>query len=98
PLKRAARGKASKKKKRSAGRWKLGGALIALVGMAGLACAAYVLYLDRLVTSRFEGLRWTLPAHVYAAPMDLYAGLDLSQPQLEHELLRLSYHRVADLQ
>ena len=66
--------------------------------LGGLVCAGYVIYLDRLVTSRFEGLRWTLPAHVYAAPMDLYAGLDLSQPQLEHELLRLSYHRVADLQ
>jgi penicillin-binding protein 1B len=66
--------------------------------VACLVCASYVLYLDRLVTSRFEGLRWTLPAHVYAAPMDLYAGLDLSQPQLEHELLRLSYHRVADLE
>ncbi|HEX8754921.1 MAG TPA: penicillin-binding protein 1B [Steroidobacteraceae bacterium] len=72
--------------------------LIALAGMAGLACAAYVLYLDRLVTSRFEGLHWTLPARVYAAPMDLYAGLDLSERQLEHELQRLSYHRTADLE
>lgn len=66
--------------------------------MGVLGCAGYVYYLDRMVTHRFEGLRWTLPARVYAAPLDLYAGLDLSQPQLEHELQRLSYHRVSDLQ
>jgi penicillin-binding protein 1B len=66
-----------------------------LVGVA--VCGAYIYYLDLLVTHRFEGLRWTLPAHVYAAPMDLYAGLDLSEPQLAHELLRLSYHQVTDL-
>jgi penicillin-binding protein 1B len=35
---------------------------------------------------------------VYAAPLDLYAGLNLSQPQLEHELQRLSYHQVTDLE
>jgi penicillin-binding protein 1B len=66
-----------------------------LVGLVG--CGAYIYYLNVLVTHRFEGLRWTLPAHVYAAPMDLYAGLQLSGPQLEHELQRLSYHQVPDL-
>jgi penicillin-binding protein 1B len=69
------------------------------VVLAGvLACGLYVYYLNVLVTHRFEGLRWTLPAHVYAAPLDLYAGLDLSAPQLEHELQRLSYHPVTDLE
>ena len=63
-----------------------------------VVCAVYIYYLDLLVTHRFEGLRWTLPAHVYAAPLDLYAGRDLSAPQLEHELLRLSYHSVPDLE
>jgi penicillin-binding protein 1B len=67
-----------------------------LVGI--LACGAYIYYLNLRVTHRFEGLRWTLPAHVYAAPMDLYAGLQLSEPQLEHELQRLSYHPVTDLE
>ena len=67
-----------------------------LVGL--VVCGSYVYYLNLLVTHRFEGLRWTLPAHVYAAPMDLYAGLQLSAPQLEHELHRLSYHPVADLE
>ncbi len=92
------RGKASKKTKRRAHRGGIFAALLALMGLGGLVCAGYALYLDRLVTSRFEGLRWTLPAHVYAAPMDLYAGLDLSEPQLEHELSRLSYHPASDLE
>jgi penicillin-binding protein 1B len=60
-----------------------------------LGCAGYIYVLDRLVTHRFEGLRWTLPAHVYAAPLDLYAGLELSPQQLEHELQRLSYHQIS---
>lgn len=51
-----------------------------------------------MVTHRFEGLRWTLPARVYAAPLELYAGLELSPQQLAHELQRLSYHPVADPQ
>ena len=57
----------------------------------------YVLYLDRLVTEQFRSLRWTLPARVYAAPVQLYAGLGLDELQLEHELHRLAYRRVAVL-
>jgi penicillin-binding protein 1B len=65
------------------------------VGAGLAACALYVLYLDRLVVRQFEGRRWTLPAQVYAAPLELYAGLPLTQPALEHELQRLHYRRVA---
>ncbi|HVC29761.1 MAG TPA: transglycosylase domain-containing protein, partial [Steroidobacteraceae bacterium] len=73
--------------------------MLAGVLLAGvLGCVGYIYYLDQLVTRQFEGLRWTLPAHVYAAPLELYAGLDLSAPQLEHELRRLSYHQVARLE
>jgi penicillin-binding protein 1B len=65
------------------------------VGAGLLASALYVLYLDRMVVRQFEGRRWTLPAQVYAAPLELYAGLPLTQPALEHELQRLHYRRVA---
>ena len=51
------------------------------------------MYLDRLVVKQFEGRRWTLPAQVYAAPLELYAGLPLTQSGLEHELQRLHYRR-----
>ncbi len=54
----------------------------------------YALYLDHLVVRQFEGRRWTLPAQVYAAPLELYAGLPLAAAALEHELQRLHYRRT----
>src|SRR5207302_292004 len=54
----------------------------------------YLWYWDHLVTRQFEGRRWTLPAQVYAAPLELYAGLALAPAELEHELQRLHYRRA----
>lgn len=65
--------------------------LLALV----LGLAGYIAYLDRLVTSRFDGRRWTLPAHVYARPLELYAGLPLDADGLAAELRRLGYRSVS---
>ncbi len=77
-----------------AGRLKFWHYLLAIVLVCGIALALYVVHLDRIVTTQFEGRRWTLPAQVYAAPLELYAGEDLSAPDLEHELQRLQYRRV----
>jgi penicillin-binding protein 1B len=67
-----------------------------LVVAAGAAAAmAYVLQLDHMAVHQFEGRRWTLPAQVYAAPLELYDGLALSQGDLEQALQRLAYRRVA---
>ena len=52
---------------------------------------AVVAVLDRRVTAQFEGRRWTLPARVYAQPIDLYAGQQLSAQRLADELERLGY-------
>jgi len=49
------------------------------------------------VTRQFEGRRWTLPAQVFAAPLELYTGLALSPTQLEQELQRLHYRRAEQL-
>jgi len=68
--------------------------LLLIVGGALLAVGLYVLYLDHLVVKQFEGRRWTLPAQVYAAPLELYAGLPLTVAGLEHELQRLHYRRA----
>ncbi len=51
----------------------------------------WVVYLDRLVTSEFQGRLWSVPARVYAAPVELYAGAPLSADDLEEELVRLHY-------
>ena len=58
--------------------------LLAVVLLCGVALGVYVLHLDGIVTTQFEGRRWTLPAQVFAAPLELYAGEDLSAPDLEH--------------
>ncbi|MGH8218922.1 MAG: penicillin-binding protein 1B [Steroidobacteraceae bacterium] len=69
-----------------------------LVVAAGAAAATvYVLRLDHMVVHQFEGRRWTLPAQVYAAPVELYDGLAFSQGELEQELQRLAYRRVVSL-
>ncbi len=64
------------------------------LGVAALAGVLYIVYLDRLVTRQFEGRRWTLPAQVFAAPLELYTGLALAPAQLEQELQRLHYRRA----
>ncbi len=69
-----------------------------MLGVAALAAAGYVLYLGVSVTRTFEGRRWTLPAQVYAAPLELYAGLALTPADLTHELERLHYRRVTQLE
>ncbi|MEX0708233.1 MAG: penicillin-binding protein 1B [Woeseia sp.] len=69
--------------------------LVSLLVLLLVTSAAYLLYLNWLITDRFEGRRWDLPARVYARPLELYAGLLIEPYALEQELLRLGYRRVA---
>ncbi|MCX8050011.1 MAG: penicillin-binding protein 1B [Methylohalobius sp.] len=55
------------------------------------ALMVYLGYLDRLIRTQFEGRRWALPASVYAAPLEMYAGLGLSPDRLESLLRQLNY-------
>jgi penicillin-binding protein 1B len=72
---------------------------IAVVALLVLVAAiVLVAILDRRVTHQFEGRRWTLPARVYAQPMELYVGQDLSAPHFEQELTRLGYISQASVQ
>jgi penicillin-binding protein 1B len=65
------------------------GALVLLVAVA--AAAVWVLHLDRVVTREFQGRLWSVPARVYAAPLDLYSGAPVTANDLEEELRRLHY-------
>ena len=65
-----------------------------VIGVLLLAFLGWSFYLDRIVTEQFEGRRWTLPARVYAEPLELYAGQSLGADSLEQELRRLGYTRV----
>ncbi|MBA1145825.1 penicillin-binding protein 1B [Ectothiorhodospiraceae bacterium WFHF3C12] len=66
---------------------------LALSGLVVLA--AYTAYLDFRITSEFEGKRWAIPARVYARPLELYNGLQLSADNLEREIEALDYARQA---
>ena len=57
----------------------------------------YVGYLDYTVREQFEGKRWSIPARVYASPVELYAGLPYSAKDLEDLLLRLHYRHDSQL-
>jgi penicillin-binding protein 1B len=57
--------------------------------------AGYVTYLDFQVRHQFDGKRWSLPARVYARPLELYVGLPLAPEALDTELSALHYHPVS---
>ena len=52
---------------------------------------SWVVYLDHLVTREFQGRHWSVPARVFAAPLELYAGAPVAADDLEEELRRLHY-------
>ncbi|MDP3749211.1 MAG: hypothetical protein Q8Q88_19415, partial [Phenylobacterium sp.] len=74
----------------------IGAALAVSLAMA--VFAVQIASLDREIRSRFAGVRWTLPAQVYAAPQELYPGLNLSLTDLGKELRRLGYRPVEALE
>src|SRR5688572_15549422 len=61
---------------------------------ATLLLAGYTLYLDFRVRSEFEGRRFSLPARIYARPLELHAGLRMPQAALEDELRQLGYRQA----
>ncbi len=66
----------------------------ALLGLALLA-AGLTLYLDIRVRSEFEGRRFALPARIYARPLELHAGLRVSQASIVDELRKAGYQEAA---
>ena len=60
-----------------------------------LIFVGYVGWLDFQVYRQFEGKRWSLPARVYARPLELYAGLSLRPAQFAGELRALGYRFVS---
>jgi len=53
----------------------------------------YVLYLDYIVRSQFEGKRWALPARVYARPLELFVGKEFNANQFIREVKALNYQK-----
>jgi penicillin-binding protein 1B len=65
--------------------------LLGAAALAVVATVSWVVYLDRVVTHQFQGRLWSVPARVYAEPLELYAGAPLAADDLEQELVRLHY-------
>ena len=56
--------------------------------------AATVAVLDYRVTSKLDGVLWTIPAKIYSRPLELAEGIYLNKDNLIKELEMLSYERV----
>src|SRR5438552_5909532 len=59
--------------------------------LAVAALGAFALQLDVRVRNEFEGRRFALPARIYARPLELHAGLRITQADVEEELRELGY-------
>ena len=67
--------------------------LLFLVILAvGLGFASVYLYkINNIITTKFEGKRWEIPAKVYSKPLSLYQGARLPSRDLEFYLKALNY-------
>ena len=63
-----------------------------------LLTSGYAIFLDRTITSTFEGRKWSIPAQIYAQPLELHPNLNLSKSELTTILKRLGYRPVDRLQ
>lgn len=61
-----------------------------------LVFAGYVFYLDYHLQSLFDNKRWSVPARVYARPLELYTGLEMSPRHLQAELEFTGYRASYD--
>src|SRR5207302_8640730 len=59
--------------------------------LAVAALGAFALQLDVRVRNEFEGRRFALPARIYARPLELHAGLRITQADIEDELREVGY-------
>lgn len=72
--------------------------IIMLILGACVALAMYMLKQDHVITSKFEGKRWNIPAKVYTQPFSLYQDAPVTEPMLESWLNLLDYRPSKDLQ
>lgn len=71
--------------------WKLSLILLVLFG-------AYVIYLDAQIKHHFSGNKWQVPAQIYARPLQLETGEEITRKEVLDELKLLGYRRVTQIQ
>jgi penicillin-binding protein 1B len=80
-----------KHRKRSSNRLINSRNLVILLLMSIVLSLIYVSWLDYRLIDRFSGRIWTLPARVYARPLELFEGKQITPDQLLRELENLNY-------
>jgi penicillin-binding protein 1B len=71
--------------------WKLSLILLVLFG-------AYIIYLDAQIKHHFSGNKWQVPAQIYARPLQLQRGEEITRKEVLDELKLLGYRRVNQIQ
>ena len=61
------------------------------------ALLIHMLVVGSTAIIQFEDRRWDVPAGVYAAPLELYAGLPIGAPNLSATLDQLGFQQVDDV-
>lgn len=97
---RKSSGRSRSLRRRQAGRWGRGAAfrVVALAVLAVILLFGFLfcIYLDSVIRSQFEGRRWSLPARVYARPLELFVGRQFGKADLLQELSFLNYRSGKD--
>ncbi len=84
--------KTKKKQKRQPPFFMIAMTLLAIT-LAGLVLVAYITHMDNEIRQKFDGKRWSLPAVVYARPLELFPGLAFTPEMLERELQLAGYRK-----
>ena len=58
---------------------------------------SYCVWLDFQIRKDFDGKRWSVPARVYAQPLELYAGRRYGQKLVTEKLKSAAYQNVSTL-
>ncbi|RZK03478.1 MAG: penicillin-binding protein 1B, partial [Flavobacterium sp.] len=66
--------------------------LVLLVAFVGLGI--YTIRLDNVVRAKFEGKRWEIPAKVFARPLEIFNGANVTKSNLTQELKLLNYKKT----
>jgi penicillin-binding protein 1B len=87
---------AKKKPKKSGSHWFRNTVLLLLVA-GSFMLFSFLGYLDYNVREQFEGKRWAIPARVFASPLELYVGQNLTAEKFEELVQRLNYRQDSQL-
>ncbi len=70
--------------------------IIAIIALT-VSAARSLENLDTRIQAVFDGPKWSIPARVYARPLELYQGLPLPQQDVVAELERLGYRQPVQI-